>query len=500
VSGGPGLSTKVARGVAWAAGGQAVIAIADLISILLVTVFWVSDKDFGIAMAVVPFYTALDYIADAGVTSALIQRDDHTPERVSTVFWFNMLVSSSLFVLLLGFGPLYAWFQHEPVMAWLLIAYGGKLLIQNLYAIPFALLRKDLRFDAIAKARIVAHVSESAARIVFAMLGATIWCFTLAAMTRAAVFAVIMQLRHPFLPKLVFRPREIVPYVKFGLRTAGSNVLYQLYTSLDTPIVFHFFGKSAAGIYALADLIVLEPVKSIANVVIDVAFPTFAKLRSEPKALAAQLVKFTRLTLMTVLPYAILIVLIVPDILKLFWLGHGRGDDKWTPDKVELCGQAARLLCVMGFFRALGLLGPPLLDGVGRPELTLRYMVVAAFAVPGSFLLGAKLLGPAMGFLSVAVAWAIGYPIAFAVLGYLVVRTINLPLREYVAGTWGIVATCAIGCGAGFAIDDVLPPVSDAFHLVAVGGCALLAIVILLITWQNITPRSIAAAMREPDE
>ncbi len=161
MSGGPGLSTKVARGVAWAAGAQAVIAIADLISILLVTVFWVSDKEFGIVSAVIPFYTALDYIADSGISAALIQRDDHTPEIVSTVFWFNILVSAALFVVLLGLGPLYAWIQHKPIMAWLLIAYGAKLLLQNIYAIPFALLRKDLRFSDIAIARVVAHLAES---------------------------------------------------------------------------------------------------------------------------------------------------------------------------------------------------------------------------------------------------------------------------------------------------------------------------------------------------
>ena len=80
--------------MAWAAGAQAIIAVADLISQLLVTVLWVSPGDLGIAFAAIPFYTALDYIADLGVGSALIQRDDHTPERVSTVFWFNVIVSS----------------------------------------------------------------------------------------------------------------------------------------------------------------------------------------------------------------------------------------------------------------------------------------------------------------------------------------------------------------------------------------------------------------------
>src|SRR5258706_1379319 len=106
---------------------------------------------------------------------------------------------------------------------------------------------------------------------------------------------------------------------------------------MDAPIIFHFFGKSALGIYALADQIVLEPVKSIANVVIDVAFPTFAKLRDDRKALVDQFIKFTRLNMIAVLVFAVVVLLVIPEILNLFWLGHG----DWTARNVELCGDAA---------------------------------------------------------------------------------------------------------------------------------------------------------------
>jgi teichuronic acid exporter len=489
------LDTKVNRGVAWAAGAQAIIAIADLVSQLLVVALWVSPEDYGIAFAAIPFYTALDYIADLGVSSALIQRDDHTPERVSTVFWFNVLISLGLFGVLLVLGPLYGQFQHEAVVGWLLVAYGGKLLLQNVYAIPFALLRKELRFSEIAGARIVAHLSESAARIVFAAMGATVWCWTFAALVRAAVFGIAVQSRHPFLPRLVFRPREVWPFIRFGLRTAASNLLYQLYTSMDAPIIFHFFGKQAAGIYGLADSIVLEPVKTIANVVIDVAFPAFARLRADSKAVTAQLIRFTRLNLIAVLPFVGLILLVAPEFLHLFYSGG-----RWTDRDLELCATCARILCVMGLFRALGFLGPPLLDGIGKPELTLRYMIIATIAVPGSFVLGAELLAGQFAsdarFLSVAVAWGVGYPLAFAALAYLVVRTIGLPMREYIARSTGIIATCGVGIACGFGARYLLASEGEALRMVVASVTLVVVTAALLAWWQKITPRSIVSALR----
>lgn len=487
----PRLSTRINRGVAWAAVAQAVIAIADLVSQVAVVALFVSSDDLGLAAGAMAFYTLLDTAADFGVTSALIQRDDHTPEAVSTVFWFNLLVASGLFALLLVLGPLYGRFQGKPIVGWLLIGYGGKLVFQNVYAIPFAMLRRELRYAEIAKARIAAHLCESVARIVFAALGYTVWCWTFAALTRGAVFGVIMQWRHRFVPRLVFQPREVIPYVRFGLRTAASQILYQLYTNLDYAVVLHVFGERANGIYTLAYFVVLEPVKTIANVVIDVAFPAFARLRSDREGLVKQLLQLTRLNLIVVLPFVVLILLVIPEFLRIFYSGG-----KWTADELALCGEAARILCIVGALRGLGFLGPPLLDGIGRPELTLRYMVSATVLVPAMFVIGALVLGDWLGFLSVAVAWAAGYPVAFAVLVYVVVRSIDLPVGPYLRASGGIFGCCAGGALAGLLMSLALAEMSDGVRMVAVGVTSLAITVALLAVWQGITPRSIAAALR----
>jgi O-antigen/teichoic acid export membrane protein len=487
---GASLSTRVARGVAWSAAAQAVIAIGDMVS-LIVVMKLMPIADLGIAGMAFPFYTMLDTAADLGITSSLIQRDDHTPERVSTVFWLNMLISAGLFLLLLGIGPLYGWLVGIPIVGWLLVAYGGKLIFQNVYTIPFALLRKELRFSEIAFARTIAHLAESMSRIVFVLLGVTIWCFTFSAFVRAVVFGAIMQLRHPFLPRWVFRPREVIHYVRFGLRSAASQVLYQLYTNLDYPIVGYFFGPWANGVYTAAYSIVLEPVRMITNVINDVAFPTFARLRNDRVALAGQFIKFTRLNLIAVVPFVVLILLVIPEFLHVFFVG-----DRWQPSDVAWLSDAAYILCFVGVLRALGFLGPPLLDGIGHPERTLRYMIVAAIAVPGMFLLGATILGDRLNLLSVAVAWAVGYPIAFTVLAWLVVKGINLPLGSYVRSTWGILACCAAGFAVGFAVSRALAGAQPAVRMVAVAGSALAVILGLFAATQNVTPRSIARALK----
>ena len=57
--------------------------------------------------------------------------------------------------------------------------------------------------------------------------------------------------------------------------------------------------------------------------------------------------------------------------------------------------------------------------------------------------------------------------------------------------------TCGAGLGAGFAVDYALADAPDLVRLFAVGGSALGVIALLLATWQKITPRSIAASMKD---
>lgn len=481
---------QISRGVAWTGAAQAIIAIADLISQMLVIALWVPPEDYGVAMYAYAWFSLLDTAADMGVASALIQKDDHDEGKLSTVFWFNLLVSSGMFLVLCGVGPLYAWFIDRPVVGWMLIAYGGKLLIQNGYSIPLALLRKHLRFDEVAKIRTAAHLSESCGRIVFAAIGWTRWCFILAAMLRALMFAVVMQIRHPFRPRAVFRPREIKEYIRFGLRSAASGMLYQLYTNLDYTVVGKFFGAKALGIYHLAYSIVLEPVRTITNVVSEVAFPTFARLRYDKARLVDQLIRFTRLNLVAVLPFLIVLWLIIPDLLILFASG---GD--WKPEQLAMVASCVRVLCFVGVLRPLGFLGPPLLDGMGFPGRTLRYMVFTAIAMPLAYVIGAAAL-TSHGPVAVAIAWSVGYPFAFLWLGYLVYRTVHLPLGRYGRAAGGIVACAAAGWGAGYGLSWILPDTMPVLRASAIGGTAFVVLAATLAIWQDITPRSIRAAMK----
>jgi O-antigen/teichoic acid export membrane protein len=475
------IGRQVNRGLAWVGAAQSIVSLLDIVSVLVILRFWVSQEEYGQAMLAYSLFPMLDIIGDLGIGAAIVGREQ-TREQLSTLFWLNILLIFGVFLVLCGVGPLVALLHGVPVVGWMIIAWGGKLVFQSTYIIPLNLMRRELRFAELSAIRVVANLVEAVAKIGFAWAGFHLWCFVLGGLSRQLVTAAGVRWRNPWRPGLVWRPREAWDSIKFGMRTSTSELLYYLYSSLDVHVVSLFFGKAAAGLYATASQLVLIPVKILSGVVGEVAFPAFARLRHEGGALVDQLVGFTRLNLAIVLPYVALIALVCADFIALVVPG-------WTA-----AVPAIRVLCLVGVLRSLSAIGPPLFYGIGKAGLVLRYMVVAAITLPSLFALGAVVLRP-LGFISVAIAWVVGYPIAFAVLVVLAVAQLQLSLQNFAARIWGVAACTPLAALPALGVMLLLGNFTPLVRLIATAVVFLTGLALLLAYWQAMGPRAIARSL-----
>ena len=128
------------------------------------------------------------------------------------------------------------------------------------------------------------------------------------------------------------------------------------------------------------------------------------------------------------------------------------------------------MLAGVGLLRALSHIGPPLLDGLGRPDLSARYQFLAATLLSGCFFGFAYAFGDSMGYASVALAWAVGYPIAFAVLMLMVFKVSGMKLANYILRVGKIPIAIAIAFGAALVVHLALHDQPAGLRLGAVAG------------------------------
>jgi O-antigen/teichoic acid export membrane protein len=481
----PGMSnTKVGRGLAWIGAASSLVGVLDFVAILLMLGLWIPSEQYGIATKAVWLFPILDMATDLGLSGAVIQKDSTDPDKISSVFWMNLIMAALLFGGLVAAAPLFVAFSGHAVVGAMLVVYGTKLLWQNVYFIPMALMRRELRFKELSVIRILANLAEFVGKVGFAWAGFGVWAFVFGPLCRVLVTGIGCQLRNPWRPRLVLKLRDVRDYASFGLKSSGSQILYYFYTNVDYPVVGFFFGDHALGLYRMAYEVALEPVRVIANVVIDVAFPTFARLRHSTARLTAQFLTFTRLNLITVMTYAALVFVVADDLIAVAF------------PKYVGAETAVRILCAVAIFRSVGYVMPPLLDGVGHPERTFRYMLTAAIALPAGYVGGAWLLGARLDYLSVAVAWAVCYPIAFAVLVWMALDFLDLPLRTYLRAVGGIAACIVVGGLVGYGVHWLARDLHVAIRMTACAVAVIGTTAVLLARTQGLSVATARKAMK----
>jgi len=481
------LGKRVHRSLAWAGLASSLVGVLDILATVLIVAFWIPKEDFGVAALAFTMFPVLDIATDLGLASAVIQRDDHSQSRISTVFWLNVGMSLFLLVTLsFGIGPLLAHVHNHPILASLLTVYGLKLVWQNVYFLPYALMKREFRFKELSVIRIIANIAEFSAKVGFAAGGFGIWCFIAGPLARVLVTGVGVQLRNPWRPSFVFKFGEGWDWAKFGIKTSAHKLLFRLYSLADKQAVGYYFGDAALGVYAIAYQVVLEPALVISEITINVAFPAFAKLKYDTVKLYEQLVGFCKMNLVVMLLFIGFAFVAAEEILALFSLSEGNDYSSGAP--------IVRLLCGVAILRALSFVIPPFLDGVGRPTLTLVYTAVAAVSLSLLFVIFANVFSELQA-VSIALAWLVGYPIAFLVLIAMAFAVLEMPSYKLYARLSGIFA-CGLGATALAALAKwgtmslPIPARAAVIALVMVGSYAF-----FLSKFQGISLRSIRKSL-----
>ena len=478
------LQQRMTRAVAWVGIASATVAVFDAITLAILLWQWVTPTDLGVATLAVTLFYFIDLVTEAGLTSVLIQRETLDDDTVSTVFWLNVGVSLVAFLAVLGIGPVIGAIQDQPIVGWMLIAYGTKLVFQNVYFVPAALLRREMRFKELSIVRTIANAGDVTAKLAVAAAGEPIWCFVAGPLARVAITGIGVQICRPWRPRRTFDRREARAMLSFGFTTTGTQYLQHFYTNITYQIVGFYFGEAMLGIYRVAYELALYPVNWISNVVSQVAFPAFARLRSDRRELAAQFVRFSRQNLATVLPILVLVAVGAGELLALLFPEVGAG------------ATAARLLCVVGLLRGIDCLYIPLLDGMGLARSNARVAVFATIVLVGLDLAFAAYVGPELGYLAVVVGRLVGYPLVIAMHARIALLRLELPLGAYLRPLVRLVAWAAIAACAGIVVGLAVPPLTPATRLLAIGGVSIAILGLLLHRVEHLGPAAVVRAFR----
>jgi O-antigen/teichoic acid export membrane protein len=372
------LARRVARSLLYTGVGNALSKVVNAVA-LLYTLKLVTPADLGLASIVLAIIAIISAVTEMSLGVALVQVEKPTREQTDSLFWFSLVLSGAFYLLLFAAAPLATWFYEEARLTSLLRVQSLTVVIFSLFFISRTLMEKDLQFGRLAVIDNVSLLLASAVMVTLAWLGYGVWAFILAVLANRVSQALACLACRPFVPRLHFRLGEIRSMVSFGLYASGSRLLYYFYINVDYLIVGKVFSGEVLGIYTLAYRIVSDPVRALATVVNQVAYPAFARLQKQMERL--RLYFFTVARMSMTLIGSLLVVAVVYLDMALELLGY----HQWL-GAVPL----VYLFAALGIIRSVAPLVPQLLNALGHARLNFFYSLACAIVLPVAFLIGCQ--------------------------------------------------------------------------------------------------------------
>lgn len=323
-----------------------------------------TPAEYGI-VGLASIFLAFGYIfADSGFSYALIQKSDCNDIDYSTVFMFNIAITIVLVIVIWLLSPLIAVFFKEPQLTSVLRALLFGILIQALYIVQMAKLKKSMNFKLLTQARVVAVFVSGGIALVLAYKGFGVWSLVCKSLLMQVILLAIFMMKIKWTPALVFSNDSFRRLFSFGSKHLISGVMNSIYLQSRGLVISKFYSPAEFGLYAKADSFEKMSTSQMAATIIDVTFPLFSSVQHDNERLRKLLGKVIRIVMNLLMPLSVVLLVIARPMVILL-LGQ-----KWAG--------VIPYLTLLYIYGAIVPMAPILLNAmnaIGRSDIMLRLEV-----------------------------------------------------------------------------------------------------------------------------
>lgn len=301
-----------------------------------------AKEAFGLVGAVLVFQSVALLFVDSGFGGALLQRKNPTKEDYSTVFWFNMAISTLLYVLLYISAPFIAWvFNGEESLIPLSRVMFITIILTALSIIQTNIFYKRMEMKMVVAANSVALVAGGITGIWMALTGWEAWAIVWQNIAMGAAKAIFLWTASKWRPMWYFSMSSLKSFFKVGSGIMGTSALNVLFQNINSLVIGNRSGMLSLSYYTQADKWSKMGIASMSQV-INSSLPMFSQYQNDPDKFAAATAKMNRLSAYLIFPALGFLAIIATPLF------HALFNTKWD-DAIPLF----RLLLLRGAFQIL---------------------------------------------------------------------------------------------------------------------------------------------------
>lgn len=241
--------------------------------------------EFGI-LGMLNIFTAVAMVfINSGLSTAIIRTKDASPEDYSTVFYFNIFVSTGFYVILFFAAPLIANFFKEPILVPLTRLITLVFLINSFGIIQNAILIKSINFKKQTICNLSGLGVSAIISTIMAFQGFGVYSIVGQAVSQALVTNILFWITSKWRPVGGFKISSFKKLWSFGSKVLATSIVAQIVENIDNILIGKVFSAGQLGFYVRAKSSKQLPEQIFTGVLSSTSFAVLAKVSDDDKEL-----------------------------------------------------------------------------------------------------------------------------------------------------------------------------------------------------------------------
>jgi O-antigen/teichoic acid export membrane protein len=442
-----------------------------------------TPADFGLVAMVTVLTGFVSLFKDAGLPQATIQRQEITHSQISALFWINVGLSAVLMLVTAAMAPAISWFYGEPRLRRVTLALAVTFLATGLTVQHDALLKRQMRFHALAAKDVISAAAGILVAVVLARAGAGYWALVAMPAVTTIIQMVLAWMMSPWRPGRPRRAPGVRSMLVFGGNLTGSQVIGYVDRNADNVLIGWYWGAGPLGLYATAYRLLMLPLTQLNAPIAAVAIPAFSRLQEDPERFARYYLGTISMIMWLSAPLFGFLFLAAEPVIVLTLGEQWRG-----------AAPVFRILGICALTQPLYSTTGWLFVSRGRTDRLFRLGLLIAPVVVGSFVLGLP-----FGITGVALAYSLVLLAILAPVFHYTFRGTALTLKRFGGALLWPITLCVVAVAAAASAVHVIAPNGDMSRLllIAVSFGVVYTSTGVLVAPVRREARSIRALLRE---
>ena len=275
------LKEKTAQGLLWGGLNSGIQQIVGL-AFGIVLGRLLSPSDYGMMAMISIFSLVATALQDSGFRTALTNIEHPKHEDYNSVFWFNIIMASSLYVILFLAAPLIGEYYHTPRVVPLCRYAFLSIVIASLGTAQSAYLFKHLRAKQQAEAGALAVILSSLTGVGMAFAGMAYWSLATQGLVYVGINTLLQWHFSPWRPSIhgiTFAP--VRRMFRFSCKILATTIMTHINNNVLNILLGHYFTPRDTGNYNQAYQWNTKCYSLVQSMVAQVAQPVLVSLNGE---------------------------------------------------------------------------------------------------------------------------------------------------------------------------------------------------------------------------